>query len=101
MGLIGRQLLHTNPTMQRDTGLRVLKETTTQVGLRGQQVERRQERLSSLDLRHFGDERGGSDQIKERWSKYGREGMESIIPHLDSTCEASPTHRRGTSSNQV
>lgn len=27
--------------------------------------------------------------------------MESIIPHLDPTCEASPTHRRGTSSNQV
>lgn len=35
MGLIGRQLLHTNPTMQRDTGLRVLEETTAQVGLRG------------------------------------------------------------------
>lgn len=35
MGLIGRQLLHTNPTMKRDTGLRVLEEMTAQVGLRG------------------------------------------------------------------
>lgn len=41
------------------------------------------------------------DRMEERWSKEGWEGLESITPRLGPTCEASSTHRRGTSSNQV
>lgn len=41
------------------------------------------------------------DRMEERWSKEGWEGLESITPCPGHTCEASSTHRRGTSSNQV
>lgn len=74
MGLIGRQLLHTNPTLQQDAGLRVLKETTEQAGLRGATAsgEETGTAVFCLDLRHFGGERGGSGGRTEQGSN-GRE----------------------------
>lgn len=107
MGLLAGSCPTLTLQRQQDIGLRVLTETTEQVGLGGLTISRKESiclllTWDILENRESVELGQSSDREREEWSEQGREGLGCITPLLGPACVANPPpHRRGTSSNQV